>query len=178
MKKALSLLLAAMLLLASGAALAETIKIQETARAFDVTVVIPDGATVVQDVYDDWVCVEFQLPGEDGMLEIDLSVAPSEEFAGRSLSEADEDERALLVELSSINFLEPAHEFFTLSNGTPALFSIETGEGMQFATMQTIYKGFFIYLYCGYEDHFPLADNDLALMYDIMDSLVFTDVAE
>ncbi len=171
MKKVLSVLVAAMLLLTATSAFAERIKVEETAKYFDIEIDVPDGAQVDQFTFEGWVCVEMLIGAEGtNRLEFDFSVTPSEEYDGKSLIEYTDEEKALLMAAVGEGFWEPEHEFFLTELGNLVLFTRETSELNDYAVMQTVYKGYFVFLYCGYEDYSPLQDADLMMMLDIMQS--------
>ncbi len=170
-KKSCALLLALLMALSMTSALAEKYQVQEEFQSFDVTLQLPEGAKV--ETHNEPSLVGMDILFDDASKPaFDLHIAPSEEYDGKSLKELSEEERALLVEQVEMDFSMPQHEFFTTPLGNEILLTRETDPvAGEYATMQTIYHGFFFYLSCAYPDFHALTDADIALMHQITEGV-------
>ncbi len=174
MKKLISLVLAMAMVWSITASLAETIKVEESIPQLDVEVTLPDGAKTELQRGDDWTWLRITLDGHTPVM--DLTVAPGEEYEEKSLKDLTEDEKQALVAVLSENAEKPTYVFIDLPDGNQLLVVEEDTEQNDFAVMETIYDGNFICLYARYEDFNKLTADDLAVMYEIMQSLVITPV--
>ncbi len=174
MKKLLALILALALCLSMASAMAAThYKVEEDFETFDVELDIPDGYEFVQHPEQGWLCVEMTDPTGAKPF-FDMHVSPSEAFGDKSLADFTDEEKAAALEAIELDFAEPVSEYFTTPSGNEMILTRETSETGEFATIQTVYHGFFFYLYCAYPDYRPLNDGDLALMNEIVHSVQIT----
>ncbi|NLV57925.1 MAG: hypothetical protein GXY67_04060 [Clostridiales bacterium] len=176
LQKILSLLIA-LTLLFSATALAATEKytLEEDFQQFDVEVEIPEGAQYKQNPKDGWLSLEiwFEDPAKPSF---DLNISFSEEVEGGFLADFSQEDKDHLVALISEDFSVPVHEFFETPSGNTVLLTRETDtEAGDYALMVTVYKGFFFSLYCSHQDYSPLAEEDLALMHQIIEGTWITD---
>ena len=170
-KKILSLLTAVLLLFSVAAALAATekYKMVEDFAEFDFEVEIPEGALYRQNPQDGWLCLEiwFEDPAKPFF---DINVSFSELMAGQFLGEFAQEDIDLLMEMVGEDFSMPAFEFFLTPSENTILLTRETDpEAGDYATMTTVYKGFFFQLYACHKDYSPLSDEDLQLMNQIIE---------
>jgi len=170
-KKILSLLITVALLFSITVTLAATTKYKmiEEFEEFDIEVEIPVGALYKQNPQEGWLCLEiwFEDPAKPFF---DINVAFSELFAGEFLGKFAQEETDHLVEMVGEDFSIPAHEFFLTPSDNTILLSRETDpDAGDYATMTTVYKGFFFQLYCCHKDYSPLTDEDLQLMHQIIE---------
>lgn len=179
MKKIVSLLVAVMLMVSAAGSLAETMKVEESAPKFDVEVTLPDGAKTKLERGDDWTWLRITLDEQNGAKPVlDLTIAPDEEFEGKDMKDLTEEDKQNLIALLSENAAHPTYVMMDLADGNQLLVVEEDTEENDFAAMETIYDGYFICLYGRYEDYDKLTADDLAAMYEIMQSLVITKVDE
>lgn len=170
-KKGLSLCIALMLLFAFTSALAapEKYRMEEDFGAFDIEVEIPEGAQYQQNMKEGWLCLEiwYEDPSKPSF---DINVSFSEETESQFLADFTQEEIDHLLELVGENFSMPEHEFFVTPSGNTILFVRETdAEAGDYATMITVYKGFFFSLYCSHTDYSILTEDDLQLMHQIIE---------
>lgn len=171
MKKAFAILVALTMLLSLASAFAEKLQVTEDFKTFDVALTVPEGYTASQSTENGYVDVEMTT-GDAEKPSFDLHIAPSEELEEQSLKELTEAERASLLELIEADFSAPEHEFFTTPSGNEIILTRETDvQAGEYATMQTIYHGFFFFLSCKYEDYRALTDADIALMHQLTESV-------
>lgn len=172
MKKTLALVLAVALLISVTSAFAagKHYKVVEDFETLDVELDIPEGYEYKQNPEEGLICLELTDP--TGKLPFfDMHVAPGDEYEDKSLADLTDGEKAQYIEMAIQEFENPETELFTTPSGNQILLAKENGEACQFATMQTIYKGFFFYLYCGYPDFHELSDADMALMHQVLESV-------
>ena len=177
MKKWMGMLLVLIMVFTMAASLAEPIKITEDFNEFDVTLEVPAGLTVTEVAREGWVDVEMRF-SDPASPKYDLHINPSEEYVGLSLADLPEEELDAMVAMLVADFEAPEANRFTTPSGNMVLFIRETFGGNQYATMQTLYRGFFFYLYCAYEDFSNLTDADIEVMHKIIEGLELESLAE
>lgn len=166
-RKILSFLLALVLVTGIASAMAESYQIKEDFKSFDVTVKVPEGYVIDQVKQEGWSMVSFHTE-DPNKANFDITVAPSEDFEGKSLGEFTDEEKQEFVDNVTSYYDTPSHEFFTTPSGNLILFTQDTGEGGSYATMQTIYHGYYYTLYGCYDTDFrPLTEADIAIMHEI-----------
>lgn len=177
LKKVLSLFTALILLFSAAAALAaaEKYSMVEDFQEFDVVVEIPEGAKYEQEPKEGWLCLKIWY--EDAAKpSFDINVAFSEEVDNKFLADFTQEETDHLVAMVSADFSAPAYEFFDTPSGNKILFVRESDpEAGDYATMVTVYKGFFFSLYGSHADYAPLSEDDIALMHQIIEGTWITD---
>lgn len=177
LKKGLLLCVALMLLFAFTSALAapEKYRLIEDFKEFDVEVEIPEGALYKQNPQEGWLCLEiwYEDPSKPSF---DINVSFSEEVDSKFLADFTQEETGHLRDKVNEDFSMPTHEFFVTPSGNTILFSRETDpEAGDYATMVTVYKGFFFSLYCSHKDYSPFSEDDYRLMHQIVEGTWITD---
>ena len=175
-RKILSLLIVASLLVSVSAAQATSAKYRviEDFDEFDIEVEIPEGAMFRQNPQEGWLCLEIWYEDPE-MPFFDINVSFSEEMAGQFLGEFTQEDQDHLVSLVGEDFSLPANEVFLTPSGNTILYTRETDpEAGDYATMTTVYKGFFFQLYCCHQDYSPLTDEDFLLMRQIVEGAWIT----
>lgn len=170
-KKILSLMTALLLLFGATHALAipEKYRFVEEFDEFDFEVEIPEGALYKQNQLEGLLCLEVWYEDQAKPV-FDIHVAFSEELAGKYLGEMTEEEQGRLTAMVGEDFSEPAHALFTTPSGNTILFTRETDPAAgDYASMVTVYKGFFFSLHGRYTDYSTLADEDFELMHQIIE---------
>ncbi len=170
MKKILAALLACLMVFTVAGAFAEHYKLQEDFTNFDVELDIPEGATYEQNPEEEMLCLQFWF--EDGSKpSFDLNVAPSDIVDGLSLGDFSQEDKDSMVSMASEGYSVPTNEFFVTPSGNTILLTQETDAAAGYsALMTTVYKGFFVNLYMGYEDGSPLTEDDMKLMHQVIES--------
>lgn len=176
-KKGLLLCVALMLLFTFTSALAapEKYRLIEDFKEFDVEVEIPEGALYKQNPQEGWLCLEiwYEDPSKPSF---DINVSFSEEVDSKFLADFTQEETDHLMDIVNEDFSMPTHEFFVTPSGNTILFSRETDpEAGDYATMITVYKGFFFSLYCSHKDYSPFSADDFRLMHQIVEGTWITD---
>ena len=170
-KKTLTLLAVLALLFSVIPALAapEKYKIIEDFNQFDIEVEIPEGAQYKQNPQEGWLCLEIWFEDSSKPF-FDINVSFSEEMDGQFLGEFTQEDQDRLAEMVGADFSIPSSAFFLTPSGNTILFTRETDpEAGDYATMTTVYKGFFFQLYCCHKDYAPLTEEDLQLMHQIIE---------
>lgn len=168
MKKIVSMLTALMLVATIGVAMAEVYSVQESFESFDLKVTIPEGMQVTQEERDGWVDIEFS-DGKENSTRYELHITPTEEYTGLSYKDLSEEDKGWVRQAVLYSFFEPEQEEFTTPSGNIALFTRETSAAGQFASIDTIYKGYFFSLYCARDDYSALTDDEIAMMHQIIE---------
>lgn len=175
MKKTLSLFLTLALLMTASCAFAEKHKVDEVSKTFSVEIDIPEGATYEETGFEGWVCVEMSMLSQDGVkMDLDFNITPSEEYDGKSLRDFTDEEKAYLMEQVGMGFYNPVHMFYEMDDGNVMLFTNDDTEDNDTAVMQTIYNGYFMFLYCARDGYSQLSESDIEIMFQIMNSIVIT----
>lgn len=180
LKKAFSLYIALMMLFGCTFALAASEKYQmvEDFQKFDIEVEIPEGALYEQNPKDDWLCLEIWYD-DPSKPSFDIHVAFSEETDSKFLKDFTQEETDHLLSMVNEGFSMPSNEFFATPSGNTILFSQETDpEAGSYASMITVYEGFFFSLYCCHKDYSPLTEEDVRLMHQIIEGTWITNTNE
>ena len=170
-KRFLSLFTAFALLfsVASAVAAPETYRLIDGFSEFDIEIEIPEGAQYAQSPREGWLYLEiwYEDPSKPYF---SISVSFSEEMAGQFLGDFSQEDQDHLVALIGENFSMPASLFFLTPSNNTVLFTRETDpESGDYAAMTTVYKGFFFQLYGRHKDYAPLIEEDVELMYRIIE---------
>lgn len=178
MKKILSLVIIVVLAASFTTALAaEEYKVLENFDSFDVTVTVPDSMTITQVDRAEWIDTEITYAdGHEPAFH--LHITPTEEYVGLSFADLSEEEQNTMIATIEEDFMEPVQELYTTPSGNLVLLIKETADSGSFATIQTLYRGFLIYLYCAYDDFAPVTDGDIATMKQIIEGLKLEPVGE
>jgi len=144
-------------------------KVIENFDEFDVELEIPEGAFVRQELKDGWLWVEiyYEDPAKPSF---DVNIAFSEEMAGEFLGDLPQEDLDHLMDMVGEAFSIPVHELFVTPSGNTILYTRETDpEAGDYASMTTVYKGFFFQLHCNHNDYAPLTEADIRLMHQIIE---------
>ncbi len=167
-KKILALMLAIAMLTIAVSASAEAFKMEENFATFDVTLNLPEGAKPVQQPEEGWVDVDITF--DESKPVFHMTVSPSEEYEDKSLQDFTDQQKMLVEEQVAAMFSDPAIEYFVTPSGNTILYAYEQdADAGSFATMQTVYKGFFFSLFANYPDYHALSEDDVALMHQLVE---------
>jgi hypothetical protein len=169
MKKAISLLLAALMLAVAPLALADVVKLTENASGFDLTIDLPAGTVVSVEHYDDVPYTFVTLPGADAPL-IYISVAPTEEYEGVNVGDLTSDEVETLFAVVSADMDSPSYTVETTDGGYPYLFVQDESE-TDSAMMILLEDGYFVQMSVWNANHAVLTDDDTATAAALLDTL-------
>lgn len=179
MKKAFSLLVALMVMISMAGALAaeEVYTVVEDFDTFDVSVKIPEGMILEQLDQEGWINLRLSYNDETKPIFF-LNITPTEEYTGLSFGDLDQDEQDLLKALVLENFAEPVQSEFTTPSGNLIVQTEEKSDMGNYVTMETIYRGFYFYLYCAHEDFAEITADDIAVMHQITEGLEIVSTGE
>ena len=172
MKKILSLLIALCICFGTAAALAEVIQLDEPIPGYEMTITLPAEVESTLDSQDDWHWIRFTCEGPI----FDLTIAPSDLFEGKNMSDLSEDDKAVMIEQFSDHAAVPNTQFMTLENGLEVFLLEEETELNDFAVMQALIHGSFVGLHVRNEDYAKLSAQDLENMIAIMQSITVSPV--
>ena len=174
MKKILAFALAAVML-ACGVALAED-TVLNTESSLKITVDVPEGYTFAETDYGDFIGGLFKPADENAQTYYTLLVAFSEEYAERFGRESrlndltQEELDAAIAELTS-DFASPEITMATTGLDTIVIVVNEQGSESEYATILTVYHGYFVQVYIDQLDGRPITDEEIQIGLDIMTSL-------
>ena len=169
MKKAFALLLALCLLVIAPASLADTVRLTETASAFDLSIDLPDGAAVSVETYDD-VPYTFVTFADETMPLLYISVAPTELYTDMSMSDLTTEEQQTLFETISADFDAPSFEMKQTSSGH-AYMLINDDSATDSATLVTLYSNYFVQMSVWDTQYGVLSQEDIATAESLLSTL-------
>ena len=168
--KRLFLLVTVLCLALAPLAGAEIIQLSEPIPGLDMTIVLPDEAVGDLQSQQEWHWLRFTHEGPT----YDLTIAPSDLFEGKNLSELSHEECQRLADAMANDADQPKVSFLTLENGLYAILLEEETERNDFAVLETLVNGYFIGLHVRYESYEKLSAADLENMLAIMGSIEIT----
>lgn len=171
MKKVLALLLAAMMLVGAGA-LAEQVTVKDATAAFDVSMKLPDGYTMMENRVNGNLYITVR-PEEKTEAHYYLSIGFSEEFDGRTLGDLADDEIALIRDGVAEAFAAPEMKEYDTTGGTHVLLFDETAGESDFGIAVTVYKGYFITVQAERPEYAELTEEDLQRAVDLLSGMTF-----
>ncbi len=177
MKKVFAILLALTLCLSAACALADEVQIPETAAAFDLSSVVPEGYTLTESTMAGELSIKAFEPSDIvTMPELCLTIAYSEEYAGVSLTKDLDDEQIKeLYGLVDDSYLSDSYTVGVTDDGWKYLQVIDSEEDNGYATLLMIHDGYFIEVYVNYTDFRPMTEEDLTSAKLLLDSYVITE---
>lgn len=174
MKKLISVVLAAMMMLCAAALAEDTVL--ESADTFRITVDAPEGYTFAEADYGDFIGGLFKPDDANEKPYYTLLIAYSEEYAARfgresTLNDLSEDElNAAIADLTS-DFADPQITVAVTGLGTKVIIANEQGSESEFATILTVYHGYFVQIYIDQLNGRELTEAEIQTGLDIMTSL-------
>ena len=169
MKKVLAILIAAlMLMLCSTAALAETVKFVEDSTDFDITMELPQGATVGDKDSSELVSV-CEIKSE-GLGDVYITIAPSDLYGDESMNDLAEADVADLEALA-VEQYDNAQTSIEVTPSGNKYIHVTTDVGM--GSIFTLYMGYFVELTQWHEDYSELTDADYAFMQQLLYNINF-----
>lgn len=178
MKKLLALLMAAVMLMGVSYVMAETVQVEQSTAAFDVTMVIPEGFSMVEQRVNDTLCIDVLADDPAVNPNYSMTIAYSEEYEGHTISELTEEEQeSLLEKLTEENFWDATVSGHTTTGGT-LVFVLDENEaevGTDYALAFTVYKGYFIQMFVEHDDYSKLSEEDIQRAIDLLSDMEFVD---
>ena len=154
-------------------AVAETVKLPENTNRFDITLTLPEGATLLStEQSGEYTQSRVQ---KSGLADVVIGLAPSEEYAERSMNDFSADEIELLKTVAGEQYNNPLFEVETTPSGNSYLHMC-SNEANDIDSIFTVYKGYFVELTQQHEDFRALTEADNAFMLDLLHGIEFVDV--
>ena len=169
MKKILSLLVAVMMVSCVAASLAEVIQLDSPIIGYDMIITLPEGVESTIDSSADSTWIRFTYGPN-----YNLTIARSDLFEGKGIADLSQEERDILAGMLCDHAAAPKYSEITLENDLVVMLVEEETEANDFASMQTIFNGYFITLYVANENYAKLSVDDAENMVEIMQSIVFS----
>lgn len=176
MKKLLSMILVLVFALCAFAT-AETYTV-DSSETYDVTLTAPEGYIFTKSEYlgDDCLAGLFEPADENVTVYYTLIVAYSDEYAAlygedKTLNDLTEEEFAAAVQDLCADFYAPTTSVVTTSFGTKCIVVNEDGCESEFATILTVYHGYFIQVYIDSLDGVVIDDAIIQTAVDILSSM-------
>ncbi len=174
MKKGFALFLAAAMLLSACCAVAETVQVYRATDDFDVTMVIPEGYGMKEERVNSTLMID--VTSEDETLPMYLlTIAFSEEYEGRTLSELTEDEQDELINMMDDEYHHPVVSSQTTKEGTMVFVLDENDSESDYATAFTVYKGYFIQVYIAKPSFDTLSEADVEMAINLLGDMHFVE---
>lgn len=178
MKKILSVALAVVMLMCS-AALADAIVVQRT-DTYEITSVIPKGYSFIETDYADVIGGLFKPENPDSPY-YTLIVAYNDEYAllfgeESSLSDLTEEQLQAGIDELTRDFADPEVKVTTTGLGTVVIVVNEQGSESEYATVLSVYHGYFAQIYIDQLNGRPITDEEIQVAIDIMTSLTATEL--
>ena len=167
MKKALAILIAVMMMLVCGGALADTVRFLEDSSDFDIEMELPEGAAGEHISTD---LGNYYLITSEGLAPVAVTIAASDIYGDLSMNDLNDEEIAELEALASVQYEMPEASWETTPSGNGYIF-ISADEGID--AIFTLYLGYFIELTQWHEDFSPITEEDSAFMLQLLYNLDF-----
>ncbi len=176
MKKSFALLAAVIMLLGIACATAETVEVQQATVDFDVTMVIPEGFTMMEQRVNDTLCIDVLADDPEANPTYFMTIAFSEEYEGRTISEmSDEEQNALVEKISTDNFEKAILSSYITTGGTLVYVLDEDDSESDYALAFTVYKGYFIQMFVERFNFDTLSGQDIQRAIDLLSGMEFVD---
>lgn len=175
MQKIVLLLLCAALTLACAPAFAEVVPLAENTDRFDITIALPEGATLSSNwIYETSTIATVE---KDGLAGVVIAIAPSEIYDEQSLGDLRDEEINALKEQTCEDYDNPTSEVSVTPSGNKYILVRQDGE-LAMATVFTLYRGYFVQLTQINGDFAPLTDADTEFLMDNLYGIEFEEVAQ
>ena len=148
---------------------AKTVTLSTNASGFQLSLDLPDGASVSMENHADvpYTFIRFQDPAKPLLY---ISVAPTEEYTGVTLDKLTKGELDQLFETFSADLEKPSYEMGKTAHGyTYMLISDDSEEDSE--TMVTLYQSYFIQLTAWNSDYDILTDDDINTAVSLLDTI-------
>ncbi len=169
MKKILALLTALAVLAVAPLALAETVKLTENASGFDLTMDLPEGASVHVETNGDVPYTFITLADETSPLFF-VSVAPSEEYEGNTLASLSSADLDTLFAAVSADLDSPSYQMKKTAGGYDYML-VEDDSQTDSALMVLIYEGYFVQMTMWNPSYATLTAEDMVVAEGLLDTL-------
>ena len=169
MKKTLALLIAIMLLLVCGSALADTVRFLEDSSAFDIEMELPDGAAVGERESSE--LVSYCLITSEGRASVAITIAPSDIYGDLSMNDLSDEEVEQLKALAAEQYEDPELSVEATPSGNSYIAVDADEEGIK--SVFTLYLGYFVELTQWHEDFSEITEADDAFMLQLLHNIEF-----
>ena len=171
MKKALAILVAVMMTLVCGGALAETVKFLEISSAFDIEMALPEGAAVSDQASSE--LVSYNKITSEGLASVAVIIAPSDDYGDLSMKDLSEEEVEQLKALGTEQYEAAVVSVEITPSGNQYIF-INTEDGID--AIFTLYLGYFVELTQWHDDFSELTEADTAFLLQLLYNIEFLPV--
>ncbi len=175
-RKCFCLILALCLLMGCTAYADTTVAIEETSPFFDLTISLPDGCTLSQEMAEETTVATLTLPAADAIA-YTLTVAFSDLYTGKDMSSLSDAEVEELFH-TAVNYQEGDSITYTVkdfADGVRALIIYDPGVNFM-AWALTILDGYFIQVYGMYSDFREVTREDVEFCVSLLDRIEATPV--
>ncbi|MDD3337065.1 MAG: hypothetical protein PHI98_16405 [Eubacteriales bacterium] len=173
MKKAMAILLALMLLVGSGAAVAEPYHFVEDSSDFDIQMELPEGATL--DNHMGLNGLSLVSVSKEGLATVNITIAASELYDKDCLNDLSESDVNDLAELAASQYDAPEITIETTPSNNKYV-HICANADYDVDSIFTLYMGYFIEMTQWHEDYSSITDEDYAFMEQLLYNLEFIPV--
>lgn len=171
MKKIIAMLLTALFVLSSCAALADTeINLHEDNDKMDFFLTVPDGAEVTQEPMEIGIFGGIALKGFDNLF-IAFDLEPDDSYRGISLDELTNDEIAAATGTITEDIGTAVTEIHEIPSGLKMLSVLEDTKCEYIAV--ALMEGYVFVLSAMHEDYSPLTDDEILAVKTVAESLRF-----
>ncbi len=163
-------LIALLLCLCVGAAAAETAPVETTVGkmdGYDLTMILPSGYTSAADESGLPNCYSITSPEADTP-NYRISFSYMEEYDGVSSFDMSEEDFDLLSALLQMEFCSPSVTISATDEGSRVIIVDENESESDFATITTVYKGYFVQIYLSRPDYGTLTEQDIQTGIQLM----------
>lgn len=173
-KKLMSALLAAVMALSLSFALAEDVPIPEVSPSFDLTITLPEGATLENNMFEELSLNTIHL-ANPAKPTYTVAVAYDDLYMGRSLPDLSEEELEELF-FAAIGMMDEEiadYTMHTLEDGVMIMIVYES-ESPEYVDVLTLRDGFFIELFGGYQGQTepkPVTQEDFEYAVELIDAI-------
>ena len=172
MKKALAILIAAMVMLVCSGALAETVKFMEDSSDFDIEMELPEGAAVGERASS--ALVSYCEITSEGLAPVAVTIAMEDIYDDLSMNDLSDDEVENLKVRAAEQYEDPELTIGTTLLGNKYIFVNADEEGIN--AIFTLYLGYFIELTQWHDDFSEITEADNAFMLQLLYNLDFQPV--
>lgn len=173
MKKLLSMLMAALLLMSVTGALAESIRFIENSSTFDIEIELPEGAKVSANTNVGQMSIV--TISSEGLADVSITIAGSDIYDLENLADLSDDDVNLLAETAGMQYENPEIVIDTTPSGNKYIHICSNAES-DIDAIFTLYDGYFIEMTQWHEDYAQLTEQDYDFMLQLLHNLTFIPV--
>lgn len=174
MKKTFAILLAALLLLFSFGASAETYRFIENSSDFDITLPLPEGTTISgQEGSGELSTVTFS---KEGLASVRVNIAPTDEYDKESMNDLTDEDIEVLKTIACLQYEDPIATIEATQQGNKYIHICANSTSDDMDSIFTLYKGYFIGMTQWHDDYAEITEADYAFMQQLLYNLEFIEL--